>query len=209
MIKENRIKIKQLQLIFVASFLVVLSLNLHSQSYYYFKEKKELSYSTEKLVVYFNKNITLDTIAEILNKYSLSGTSNENEPEDITAPQIFITTDNISIEDLLLKIKSLNKESCIVGAYPFFKNKNNILHGLTNEFLVKLKSWSDLPLIEKICTSTKTVIVEHEPFDKLVYKIRVNKESMGDAMEMANLFFETGNFEFTDPVFIIIGIFPL
>lgn len=68
----------------------------------------------------------------------------------------------------------------------------------SNEFLVNLIDTSDTKKLNKLVNATNSWI---EKESKLYTLIRVDKNSHGNALQMANYFYETGIFYYTQPNF--------
>ena len=69
----------------------------------------------------------------------------------------------------------------------------------TNEFLVKLKNSDDLSVLNATISETNTQIIRQSNVDPEVFIISADKNSMGNALQMANYFHETGNFVYAEP----------
>jgi subtilisin family serine protease len=82
---------------------------------------------------------------------------------------------------------------------PYFKSPNSKKIGLTNFFYVKLKSTTDIALLEQYAKQTKCIIVKQDDFMPLWYVLSCTKSSDKNAMELANQFFESGLFQFAEP----------
>ena len=65
-----------------------------------------------------------------------------------------------------------------------------------SRFNVKLHNEDDLELVSDLMLQTNTELVE---VDGLVCRLRATKSSVGDALAMANFFFESGLFDWAEP----------
>ena len=109
--------------------------------------------------------------------------------EDIKWAIIKSPTNNASNPKILYQTPSFIAES---GEEMF----------LGHLFYVKLKSQNDLAKLEELAESEKVEIIGNNEFMPLWYTLACSKESTGNALELANLFYETGEFASSQPDFI-------
>ena len=89
-----------------------------------------------------------------------------------------------------------------IQAAPAFLTKEGKKMGLSNKFYVKLKKQEDLnDLLEK-AKELKVEILGRDKFMPLWFTLVVTKGSNKNALELANLFHETGIFEASEPAFV-------
>ncbi|HTF81693.1 MAG TPA: S8 family serine peptidase, partial [Cytophagales bacterium] len=84
---------------------------------------------------------------------------------------------------------------------PFYKLRNHEA-GLSNFFYVKLRSSADLNALEKLAQLTGAEIVGQNAFMPEWYTLAASKESSGNALELANQFYESGLFLEAAPDFM-------
>ena len=70
--------------------------------------------------------------------------------------------------------------------------------------MVKLKSASGIQLLREASTQYKFNIIENHKYDKLVYFIETNKNSVGNALEIANALVESKNFVTAEPDYLLL-----
>ncbi|MFA7082440.1 MAG: S8 family serine peptidase [Bacteroidales bacterium] len=92
-------------------------------------------------------------------------------------------------------------DSNILYSTPFFLTQDSVLIALSHLFYVKLKTSEDINLLENMATANNVTILGNYKHLPLLYTLSCSKESQGNALEMANSFYESGLFEFTDPDF--------
>jgi subtilisin family serine protease len=90
------------------------------------------------------------------------------------------------------------KSSEIVYAAPSFR-LNDKLVWLSNFFYVKLKQEQDIDILEVLAEENNVAIVGSDSYMPLWFILSCDKNSKGNALEMANLFYEKGNFSFAEP----------
>lgn len=102
--------------------------------------------------------------------------------------------------NLLSDIKYQNPE---VIVSPFFKVDDDDIVGLSHFFYVKLKNEEDTILLREMSEKTNCIIIEQDPFMPLWYVLSITEESKNNAMENANVFYETGLFHTAEPDLMI------
>lgn len=169
--------------------------------YYYEGEKIPLELSTEKVYVKFKEGKTLYEKKQIIASIPFIGPF-EKTPSQIFKDEAIIEVSSpksaANIRDILF---GLNNNKDVSVANPFLKAPDNTLQGITERFVVKLKSPADYSELDRLTKETKTTIAEQNEFEPSHYVIVANKNSNGNALEMANYFHETGIFEFAEPSF--------
>jgi hypothetical protein len=71
-----------------------------------------------------------------------------------------------------------------------------------DEFTVRVKDENDLSDLRSVAQETNTKIKEQNKFMPDVYVLSADKTSKGNALQMANYFYETGKFVYAEPNFI-------
>jgi hypothetical protein len=105
-------------------------------------------------------------------------------------------------------IKTLEKSSLIAFANLTFETTAWFggvymdIMAYTNEITVHLKNLDDLPDLQNITLETNIRIKKQNEFVPEQYIVIADKNSKGDALQMANYFTETGKFEWASPDFL-------
>jgi hypothetical protein len=81
------------------------------------------------------------------------------------------------------------------------------LAGLTDAFIVKLNPSSSYEQLEELSLQNSCIIVEGRWLGKDEYVLSVSKTSGLNSLQTANLFYETGLFEYASPDFAILNAF--
>jgi len=76
---------------------------------------------------------------------------------------------------------------------------NLCINSYSSLFYVKVPDETDLTDLNNMITETNTELIEQNEFMKNWFTIRATKSSKGDALKMANYFYETGLFESSEP----------
>jgi hypothetical protein len=105
-------------------------------------------------------------------------------------------------------VPDLTDDETILYEGPFFLNADKLeVGGLSHTFLVKLKQIEDLPLLKELAENNGVIIDGQVVFSMpLWYSLSCTKTSTGNAMQMANMFYETTLFASSVPGFSNIGL---
>ena len=122
---------------------------------------------------------------------------------------IFVNTKNSKTCSQLKEIiRTLEKSSIVAFAHLTFESSAWFggvymdIMTYTNEIIVQLRDLSDLPNLHAIISETNTQFKSQNEFVSTQFIITANKNSNGDALQMANFFHETGEFEWASPNFL-------
>jgi len=96
----------------------------------------------------------------------------------------------------------------IIYDAPFFKNSKNQVVGLSHLFYVKLKNKEDLKILEELSLKHNVEIIGNDKFMPLWYILSCTNRSTGNALTMANLFYEADLFNASEPDLIVEDVFP-
>lgn len=94
-------------------------------------------------------------------------------------------------------IETIIPDIVYVGRY--FTNSDGKEVGLSHLFYVKLKKESDLQKLEKLAESHNVEIIGNNEYMPLWFTLACSKESSGNSLEMANLFYESNLFASCQP----------
>ncbi len=86
---------------------------------------------------------------------------------------------------------------------PFLLTEQGAEVGLSHLFLVKLHSEADLAQLEQLANRHRVEILGNNRFQPLWYTLGCSKRSDGNALEMANRFWESGHFAAAEPDFLV------
>lgn len=105
--------------------------------------------------------------------------------------------------DIKTSVKTAYSNPNVFYASPFYRNPNDGSEfPLTNMLYVFLKDKTDLPTLKKKTTEYRIEIISELPDFPLVYMLACDKDSKGNALEVANSLYETGLFEAVEPIFL-------
>jgi hypothetical protein len=170
--------------------------------YYYGIEDRKifLDQVTDKVYVKFAPTATKEQFLSVV-------TGNASlRPMDANAGEYFIEgypfnavvlegKERISLE----VINSFKARDEIVSATYLLEYNGVDLSAYTDEFIVKLKGGTTYAQLQELADKNNSRIGKEDEFVKNQYMLYVSKTSELDAMQTANLFYETGLFEFAEP----------
>jgi len=197
---------------FIIKLLIFFSLLLSNLSfagekdYYSYSPdgKLEYSISKKKILVKFSEGLSFLEQSNIVKDFPLLKTLSKEML--LPSPKVAVLefNDDVISEEKIAKILSqLNQNSNVDYANPFLVYKDGTLQGITDQFAVKLKNESDLPLLLEEAKKSSVKISKQYSYDDLLYFITVDKSSAGNALQLANKFAETNKFAFSEPDFLL------
>ncbi|MDR0765901.1 MAG: hypothetical protein LBF09_03055 [Odoribacteraceae bacterium] len=94
--------------------------------------------------------------------------------------------------------------SCTLYWAPYYKTENDTELGLTERFIVILKPGTTVSQLEELARANTVEMIGRDPFEDTPnwYHLSCTNLSNGNALEMANRFYESGLFESAFPDFI-------
>ena len=200
-------KITAIFLILIAGF----SCNDNSESqifYYSSGEKVYLTQITDKIFLKFTPDADKEQILGIIGSDpSLKSMFDINSDENAALSTIVLETKNG--KPVPPTTVEFFKSRTEVVSVSYLYQYNGQLEGLTDEFVVKLKSSTSYKQLQELADKNKCKIGDENPFTKNQFMIYVSKTSPKDALQTSNLFYETGLFEFSEPNFIVFNPFSM
>jgi len=172
-------------------------------NYYYYQGKK--IYLTEKtdiiFVKLFNDTDTKSLVALLRSDESLK--QNILDEDNINLHLILEAKEGTGFaSESLLKYR---ENPSVKSAHLMLVYENNLLVGLMDEFLLKLKPTTQFLQLQNLMSENGCEVARANPFVENQFVIAVSKTSNLNAMQMANLFYETELFEFSTPNFAILN----
>lgn len=172
---------------------------LSQEYYYYYKgEKIFLSLDMKKL----NITTTLKFQKEQLESLDIENlTMTVSDRKDAMFGTVYMNSIQ-SISQYQEFISKLNKEKDVISVHPNFITKSNKEIGMSSYFYVRLKKESDIDLLEKEAEQKHVIIVEQNEFLPLWFTLICTEKTVGNTLEVANAFYETGHFASAVPDFL-------
>jgi subtilisin family serine protease len=188
------------------------------EKYYYYKGKKfyiDVDYS--RISIVSEGKISLNLIKNLI---SVSDVGIKNQNKSYTKQNI-IETDKgnnmdhnvdiytteidfpfkINSDEYLANIQNLQTEDAVVKASPTYKVKNKKL-GVSNNFYVKLLKAEDIIFLTDMAKKYSLQILGYNQFMPLWYTLSCTKQTHYNAVELANIFYESMLFESSEPEFL-------
>ena len=181
---------KKLSVVICILFLCISS---YAQDYYYYFDEKIPIVKIEDMVYLKITNDFIEHEFKILEKNGF-----KIHYYDETRKEMILKANNMDLNEKNILIKCKN----IIAINPFYSTIDGKYKiGVTETFVVKLKSNTDYSLLNKLILETNTHIIEQDKWDTNRVIIAVDKHSKGNSLQMANYFFEFGIFEYSVPDF--------
>ncbi|MFN0049428.1 MAG: S8 family peptidase [Cytophagales bacterium] len=159
-----------------------------NNSFYYYKGKKvSLVFSDKKFYV---QDASLATAIDS-NKFSL-------KPK---GRGLIVSSKRKSLSDCKLEINRLKKEKKACEIRTIIDNGKEI--PLSDVFYVRLKSEKDTTELKKLVLENNCTNMKKVELMPLWFSLKIDVNSKFNALEMANLFYETGLFAKVDPGFML------
>lgn len=158
--------------------------------------------STEKILVKFNKDLSFDQKQELLSSFEeLDPISEDNllPAPDVTLVQVQGLSGE-ELEDLLVKIEQVPD---VIYANPFLIYEDGTYQGIQDRVIVQLKSENDFDKLNELAKEFNVNVLERDIYDSKTYILKTNKNSKGNALEVANSLHESGEFQYAEPDFLL------
>jgi hypothetical protein len=177
--------------------------------YYYGDEKIFIKERSDKIFLWFDSTET--------NREKIEDLKNEVESFgliiDVPAPPdvdywlcaLIETINGDNVPPTLYE--SCKANVMVLSATYVLEYENEVLQGLTGEFTVKLKSPSFYGQLEELALQNNCVIVKDNWPLEDHYMLSISKTSEFNSLQTANLFYETGLFEYASPDFVVLNAF--
>jgi hypothetical protein len=190
--------------VFISIILLAFCANGFAQEYYYWYKHEKISLELVPTKKYIVLKSAEDTT--VLKSRLTEG--------GITVIEFGITELNNYADKITTKEKDYwamveKKESCPVltdyeevvyeGPYFLISPHPNSDVALSDKFYVKLKTPEDFPEMERLAAENNVEIYGNDKYLTLWYVLSCNKNSNGNALQMANLFHDSELFDATEP----------
>lgn len=172
---------------------------LEKPYYYYYKGEKQFLDLNSRYVLISSTN---DTNADFFSY----ATKHLNKVGDISFDEIKLELiPGFDYNEKLKKLKGISG----VKVSPYFKNDGCDKIGLSDYFYVKLKEESDSTMLKQYSESRGIEIVSRNMFMPKWYTLSTRPLSNSNAMECANIFYESRLFEYATPDFVTEDVLSL
>lgn len=168
-----------------------------AQTYYYYKGQKQiLTLDKSGFDIFVDDNFQIGNSNTNLESFSLTSiNTNEN-----FATVEFVN--NPTDTEYYSKINELKSNANLLSVQPRFVSSDDIVLRLSNYLFVKLKNIIDISILQNFANSKNFTIVGPNQFMPLWYKLKCDKNTLGNSLEIANYLYETGYFAAAQPDFL-------
>ncbi|MCT4590754.1 MAG: hypothetical protein N4A71_23205 [Carboxylicivirga sp.] len=169
--------------------------NCKDRFYYYASEKIYFSELPNQGIISFYDALAEEDIHQLIKQYEVINLIEIRSKGRHAI--ISIKSDDCSLTNNLFSI--IKKEAKVSNCQKYLVNGESKWMGIYDTFVCQLKSGTTQSQVAELILETNTEVLEAS---NVHYTIRADKNSQGDALDMANKFFESDYFEFAEPVFI-------
>lgn len=185
--------------IFISLFFIH-TLNGQDCFSYYQGSKVFYNIAQDKVIVKFKSGMIQSQKEQKLANISKTKTIRFSAAIDGLTFIDFTGTTKKEIENI---ITTWRLDSYVTYASPVLLNDDGEeIGGLTDQFIVKLESTDDFPRLDSLSKAQNVKIVKQYEYDIKTYFIAIKHNGTNSSLEMANLFYETGFFEYSEPDFL-------
>ncbi|MBO5628563.1 MAG: S8 family serine peptidase [Aeriscardovia sp.] len=180
-----------------------------NECYYWFHgDKKIIKETTKKRFLLFDTGVKEFKESNLCNKL-------EKELQEISFPGMeyvdYNELDQKRIKYLVVdeeKFKQIQQDG-LRGVVYFsnFYTSSSDEFGISHLFYVKLKKESDVEKLQKIAKDNNVSIIGYNKYLPLWYTLSCSTKSKGNAIQMANKFYEVGDFEASEPDVMLSNLF--
>jgi hypothetical protein len=192
-----------------------LSTNEHNEDmsslfYYYLGEKIFITQVKDKIFIKFAPTPSKEQLLALIGRdVSLRLTDDNSlsflEKGSSLRVAVLETKDGNSIPKATVEFFKAKEE--VVSVEYVFQLNGGKLQGLTDEFVVLLKATTSYAQLQDLAMKNNCIVGDENQFVKNQFKLFVSKTSNFNAIQVSNLFFESGLFEFAEPNSIMLNAF--
>jgi len=191
------------------SLFMILGISAQSRYFYYYQGKKYFLQADKSSIAISTRTAdaskTLKTKTPVVENFTRNSlvAADRKSLENNRTFYAEIESDAATDEKYAADIAEKNANPEVLIASPCFISAEGQKMGMSNNFYVKLKSKNDVGLLRELAAKNKVTVLGYNEYMPLWYTVEVTKNSVrASAMDMANLFFETGKFEIAEPEFM-------
>ncbi len=203
-------------ILIILATLSIFQLSAQEYFYYYKGEKKYLELNTDYIFIAADnkaslQNAQLSTLMDIKKSTQIH---EDNTAKRLFKPINFVPKNSfkywkkikvnkhlsgVSYKSQLQQLRHDNSKLIIA---PYLKGKSSDAIGVSNYFKVKLKHQDDFKILLEQIEAHQVELVGYNKFMPLWFTLSVTPNTH-DAMQMANIFYETGLFQYAEPSLLV------
>ncbi|WP_103864583.1 S8 family peptidase [Aquimarina sp. I32.4] len=214
---KNNITYKILTLILLFVTVHVFGQEKSDDFYYYKGEKFFLDVNTKTISISFEGENSINSFKSLhSNSEKITEITEDNARatvisiDDKTTNKKHIKsyymeismTKDMSKANYYKKIESYKKLPNVLMASPAYMTKGGTEFGLSNNFYVKLRDKNDVDVLYKKAKELDIEVLGYNEYMPLWFTLSVTPKSKLNAIQFANVFYEMGWFESTEPAFV-------
>ena len=173
--------------------------------YYYFDKKMAIDQTEDKIFVKFTSDSDKEKIQALINSSSLRIINDTYWDEGIFRFAALKTMDGKHVP--LETIEFFKKSPEVVSVEYLIGNNNGSLTGLTDLFMINLKEATSYAQLQEFAEQNNCTVGKEFEFMENHFRIYVSKSSELGVIQTANLFHESGLFEYSCPDFVYMNAF--
>lgn len=180
-------------------------INVYSQQRYAYLPEGKTFFQTsyQKLIVkYKNGPTKLKEVSKYITDSSLSKVQALEKWNVLDLKNTWRNKDS-----LISILKSLRNDSDVLYANPFLIYSDGILQGLTNQLIVRLKTSTNIDALLPKFKKLEVISFKESKYIDREYVLTIDAHQQLDALDVANILFETGLFDYCEPDFVKLGVF--
>lgn len=165
--------------------------------------KNYYTLSTSQILIKFKKDLTFAQKQSIL--ASEKAIIALKDKDVLPAPDVTIArVQGMNDETLYALLERLQANPSVDYANPFLVYEDGTLQGIQDRVIVRLKSRKDLQTLRSYAKRFNLSIADWDDYDPNIYILQTNKNSIGNALEVANALYETQAFDWAEPDFLLL-----
>lgn len=176
------------------------------ETYFYSRGKKiPIVLDKNRVAVKFKETVAMERVYSFLPRFSQFSTARELEKQDLARAKVFLLPlaqplTRMHMQELKANLLSSELVETVGEVYLFGEAKTLLI--LTDEFIVKFKPGVNQEEIDKFNTSKKVAVVSTSKNVRNQYVFKITPESEGNALVVANQYYESDLTEYAHPNFI-------
>lgn len=188
---------------FVFMLAASLSFSAFSQKTYYQHTpdgKVMLERTERKLLIKFSADIGFDAMQRLINAEPILQQPGKDQllktPEGALLVHLRNNVTEKNYQNLIDRLLAKNEVEYVS---PVLKYVDGTELAATDQIMVKLKRETDFRKLEDLTTKSKAMILKQYPYDNKVFIIKTFKQSKNNALDLANMWAESGQFAASEP----------
>lgn len=175
-----------------------------NQTYYYNDERKDLGLVYSRMIlVAFAEGLSIEQIADATQRHGFVQSLGQAVHSNSARLYPIRLVEGLNCQEAGAAIAEMAKDPAITYAAPFFETGDGQLLGISNEFIVTVEAGRQpaTEVLKRLANATGTELITALGEDTFV--LRADKNSRGNALEMANFFHEQPLVKHAEPDFVV------